>query len=185
MKDAFEALGFERRPALDLDELQERYLRQAALLHPDSEGGNAQAFAEIGGARALLKDPAERLYHLIQLQGGSITPSLVGEVQEMMDLASLLLEAEQRISRLSASRTSLARAVLIGPGRECLGRLEQAEERIRLLLERLDAELQAADRSWPEVPLSELARIATALRFVQKRKQQISESCFQLRNALV
>ncbi len=191
MKDAFAALGFERRPILDCAEIQERYLRQAALLHPDSAGGDALAFAELGTARALLENPAERLYHLIQLQGGENAVSgdhsafsLPNEAHKMMDLAALLLEAHDRVSKLQNSLTPLARAVLIQPGRQCLLRLERAEKDIQLILNSLDKEIRIADGDWPNTSLVKLARIATTFRFVQKRETQISESLFQLRNAL-
>lgn len=182
MKDAFAVLGLEARPTVNLLELQERYLQQAAVLHPDKKGGDAQAFAELGVARVLLEDPAERLYHLIQLQGGSVGSSSVGEAAELMDLTSILLEAEQQISQLRRASTPLAKAAGIYSARACLTRLELAEQRIHLLLERLDGELQMVDHFWPNVSLAELACIATSLRFVRKKQQQISESLFQLRN---
>ncbi len=185
MKDAFAVFGFERRPALDAAKLQERYLRRAAILHPDSAEGDALAFAELGTARAVLEDPAERLSHLIELQGGlngASHPSFASEVAvEMTDLAALLLEAKQGISKIGSALTPLARAVSIQSGHKLLSRLEQAENRIKLLINSLNEKVRSSDRAWPDISLTQLAQLATSLRFVRKRQTQLSEIGFQLR----
>lgn len=186
MKDAFALFGFERRPAVDAAELQERYLQRAAILHPDSAQGDTLAFVELGTARAVLEDPAERLNHLIELQGGlNGGPSFANEViVEMTDLAALLLEANQQISRIANVLTPLARAVSLQSARNLLNRLEQAENRITLLIKSLDEKVESADQSWPDIPLAQLAQLAASLRFARKRRAQISETSFQLRCAL-
>jgi|GEM_PF-1092261 len=188
MKDAFALFGFERRPAVDAAELQERYLRRAAILHPDSAQGDARAFVELGTARAVLEDPAERLNHLIELQGGLkgvSGSSFANEViVEMIDLAALLLEATQEISKIANALTPLARAVSLQSARNLLNRLEGAENRIKLLINSLDEKVETADQTWPDIPLAQLAQLAASLRFARKRRTQISETSFQLRCAL-
>ena len=74
MEDAFSLFGLERRPLIDEAALKEKYLRLAAIRHPDLSGGNDEKFHLLQDAYKTLREPAARLRHLVELEfpGGGI-----------------------------------------------------------------------------------------------------------------
>lgn len=78
MTDAFALLSESRRPWLDADALKSRFLPLSAEVHPDrvhsaSEAEKAAAntrYAELNAAYNTLREPRDRLLHLLELEAG-------------------------------------------------------------------------------------------------------------------
>lgn len=100
LTDCFALLHEQRRPWVDPDSLKQRFHDLAARYHPDrihsasdSEKAAAnQRYAELNAAYQCLRDPKERLAHLLQLESGSL-PSHVHQVPPAT--ADLFIEISQ------------------------------------------------------------------------------------------
>src|SRR5437868_8581649 len=79
MTDNFSLFNEPRRPWLDADLLKQKFLKFSAEVHPDkihnaSDGEKAAAnkrYAELNAAYNCLREPKERLLHLIELELGA------------------------------------------------------------------------------------------------------------------
>ncbi len=72
MRDYFAVLGEPRQPWLDLEKLDQRYRELSLTTHPDRLSGDApgdESFAAVSEAYRVLKDPKQRIQHLLQLEG--------------------------------------------------------------------------------------------------------------------
>ena len=72
MPDHFATLAQPRRPWLDPEALRESFHRAAAQHHPDAAGGTDERFAALNTAHAILREPAARLRHLLELEAPAL-----------------------------------------------------------------------------------------------------------------
>ncbi len=64
--DHFAELGQPRRPSLDADALKDHFHRLTAEHHPDIAGDGGR-FTTLNAAYTVLREPAARLRHLLEL----------------------------------------------------------------------------------------------------------------------
>jgi molecular chaperone HscB len=134
MSNYFEVLGLPRRFAVDLAELERRYLELSRAVHPDRVAGRAadersgaagQAM-DINHAYRTLKRDLPRAEHLLRLEGVSIEdnqPVAPELLTEMLELREELAEAKQAgdsalVSRLERGARERWRAELSELGRD-------------------------------------------------------------------
>src|SRR5438046_1855915 len=68
MTDHFAILEQPRRPWLDPESLKDAFHRLSTMLHPDVRGtGDAARFAALNSAYSVLREPASRVRHLLEL----------------------------------------------------------------------------------------------------------------------
>ena len=115
MTDFFVLLDEPRRPWLEPTSLKAKFLARSAQVHPDhihnaSELAKATAvrrYAELNAAFNCLRDPRERLAHLLQLELGAKPPDL----QQMPDdLVEMFMLVAQLCRQADAFLTEKARA---------------------------------------------------------------------------
>src|SRR5450432_1830636 len=100
MTDHFSVLNEPRRPWLEPEELKQKFLALSATVHPDrshnlSEAEREQAqriCTELNGSYNCLRDPRNRLRHLLELERGS-APTDIQQVPQ--DLMNVLMEVGQ------------------------------------------------------------------------------------------
>jgi molecular chaperone HscB len=150
--DAFDLIGLPRRYALDLAELERRYLERSKVVHPDrvvNASPEARARA-IGDAMALnrayqvLRRPAARAEHLLALRGVAIgeneavPPTLLMEVLELREELDAARGRRDRdaVARIAEGMRARERAELARAG-VALDAADAASgaERARLLAE--------------------------------------------------
>ena len=96
MSDYFELLGLPRRFAVDLAELERRYLELSREVHPDraareEQSGAAGQAMELNQAYRALKRDLPRAEHLLRLEGVTIgdnqtvAPELLAEMLELRE----------------------------------------------------------------------------------------------------
>ena len=134
--DAFEVLGLERGLAVDEESLAKAFREAGRARHPD-HGGSVESFEEAEQAHRLLKDPASRLKHWLELKG--VDGDLRGSIGS--DLMSLFMELGERLQRADAlirerehSSSALAKAMLEGRTQEIRDELEEALAKLEALL---------------------------------------------------
>ena len=102
MLDYFVLLDQPRRPWLDADALKAKFLALSSTTHPDRVHGAAEAevqsatqrYTELNTAHACLRDPKERLHHLLELERGQklfgLQPTPDGVMEWFMQVGELV-----------------------------------------------------------------------------------------------
>jgi curved DNA-binding protein CbpA len=184
--DHFATLRQPRRPWLEPDALKEAFHKLTALQHPDKAGATAD-FAAINAAYGVLREPALRLRHLLQLEAPEVAADTLPTPEKLtepfMRVATLRQAIDAFIQQYERATTPLARALLASEQavlkRDVEKELEALEAAYALSLEALEA----ADREWPgrrSELAAPLAALQQELAHLSKWSSQIRESLFQL-----
>jgi curved DNA-binding protein CbpA len=188
MLDHFATLARTRRPWLDAEVLKEEFHRRSTTLHPDVPGtGDATRFAELNAAYAVLREPATRLRHLLELldpaalKGIAAPPVELGE--EFMVLAGLSRRLDKSREQRAGASAPLALALLAGGEAdlrdEFSALLRRVESATHLVLE----EVRMLDATWSgtdPTELEALARCAHRLAYLTRWLAQTREVLFKL-----
>jgi len=148
--DFFAVMGLRRRLDVDLQALEATFHRLSREVHPDfhqhkpaeeRERLLAQS-ALVNGAYRTLRDFHERVAYLIELEGGEALkpkapPELLADVLETQEL----LEERRAAGRVGADHPLALRVA-------------QEADRIRVRLDRLEADLQARAVEWDDLESS-------------------------------
>jgi curved DNA-binding protein CbpA len=189
MPDYFAILQQPRRPWLDSEALKERFHRQTAELHPDVAGGGDDGFfAALNASYTVLRDPASRLRHLLELEAPErlapprdIPPALA---DLFMRIAGFRRALDIFSKKESAASSALARALLAGERLE----LSQQGGSVRASLEAAYdvamATLRAIDSDWQKDPrpsdaAEHLAALHHQIAYLSKWRSQLTEALFQ------
>lgn len=192
MTDYFALLGQPRRPWLDAEALKQEFFARSSKAHPDRIHGGSeterqfanQRSSELNTAYACLREPRDRLRHLLELELGR-KPSELQDIPEsfaslFMEVASVCREADGFITRQAAITSPLLRAQSVMEVHEWIDRLLTFQRRIAGLQDELLAELRESDARWSEAGdhntlLLNLERICRWLGFFGRWHSQIQE----------
>lgn len=192
MTDYFALLGQPRRPWLDAEALKQAFFTLSSEAHPDRVHGGTeterqsanQRSSELNIAYACLREPRDRLRHLLELELGR-KPSDLQDIPEsfaslFMEVASVCREADGFITRQAAITSPLLRAQSVTEVHEWMDRLMTFQRRISELQNELLAELRTLDARWSEAItrntlLRDLERICRWLGFFGRWHSQIQE----------
>ncbi len=201
MTDYFALLDEPRRPWVDPELLKAKFLARAAELHPDRVHGAgepkkaaaAQRYVELNSAFNCLREPKDRLRHLLELELGR-KPEDLQEIPT--DLADLFIEVAQLCRQANAFLAERARVGspvlrvrLFERGQEWAERLGAMQGRVGERQEKLVRELQVLNAEWNETPgktsaraplLRRLEEIHRLLSFYTRWNSQIQEAIVQL-----
>jgi curved DNA-binding protein CbpA len=180
--DAFALFDFERRPLIDEGTLKERYLRLAANRHPDAPGGDDEDFHLLQEAYRVLREPATRLRHLIDLEFPNHVPASghAPHAELFLRAGSAVQVARAVSQRFEKASSALARALLSPEIAEALRQIREACEAVRKADDELADELKALDARWPDVSPDELSALASSFKFLARWQAQLSEWEFRL-----
>ena len=193
-EDFFTALGVERRPWLEPEQVKERFHALSREQHPDQQAGGSTGetdavFARLNAAQAALRDPKARLRGLLEIEFPHVKVSGPAAVPgTLADLFAPTLELLQQIDALLAKKagasSGLARALL---AREELVLQEAAQARLGEL-ETLHAsalaELREFDARWerprPPDAAERLHDFYQRFAYLSRWTEQLRERLFQL-----
>ena len=187
MTDHFATLALPRRPWLEPEEIKVAFHRLAAERHPDSPGGEAEAFARTNAAWQILREPASRLRHLLALEfpaldlaSTQLPPALA---DAFMDIAALLRVLEDFRRRKAAASGALASALLADDRGKLERRVSAALALIDAIIARAHDEVRTIDTSWPQrddTTADRLFALQRELTFAEKWSAQLREGLFTL-----
>lgn len=199
MTDHFAALGLPRRPWLDEDAVKAAFHQRSATVHPDrvhqADAATRRAaeehYAALNAAQQCLREPRERLAHLIQLERGrkpgdchNLPPSVMGLFAEV---GAALRETEAARREKQAAASAVARARVMAAALPQMERLEALQSRLRDHRDSLLAETRHLDAGWPtgDVPpsaaqLDAVERLYHQLGFVDRWLAQLRERMVQV-----
>lgn len=197
MIDYFALLGQPRRPWLEPDTLKSEFVTRAAATHPDRihDGTEAERqrangrTAELNSAYSCLREPRDRLKHLLELEIGC-RPTDLQEIPQssaelFMRIASTCREADAFIKRHAAITSPLLRAQNAAEVHKWMNRLAELHKHVSGLQEGGLAELRTLDVKWEAVDaraalLPELERICRLLGFFGRWQGQVQERMSRL-----
>ena len=184
MNDHFALLGQPRRPWLDREVLKEAFHRRSAELHPDvPTTGDAARFAELNAAFTVLRDPAARLRHLLEL---TVSDSVIGHAPPPAELGEFFMRfgaLKQRINALSAKHAAagspLSRALLAGEEAALRHEVTTIRHDLSSALAVAERELRSLDENWGEAGIGDLAKLYQRFAYLGRWLEQAAEAALR------
>jgi DnaJ-domain-containing protein 1 len=198
MTDYFKLLEQPRRPWLDADSLKQTFLARSAQLHPDRVHNAPEAerqaagerYAELNAAYQCLREPKERLRHLLELESGARSPDIQQVPPELtepfFEIGRLCREADTLIAEKEKITSPILLARLFERGAERTEQLLAMQRKIGDDREKLTAELKGLNAAWESptastpLPLARLEEIRRRLGYFARWSEQIQERIVKL-----
>jgi hypothetical protein len=203
MIDSFALLNEVRRPWLDPDVLREKFLALSSDAHPDRvhsalPADQAQAtsrYSELNAAYNTLREPKERLLHLLELEAGKpkdvqrIPP---GTMDLFVEVGQICRDVDAFLASRGNVTSPLMKVQLFQQAMEWEEKLKAFQRRINTRRDELAAELQRMNEAWygaPAVgsaeratalPLERLEQIYRFLSYISRWSEQMQERTLQL-----
>jgi molecular chaperone HscB len=174
--DCFAIFGLPRKLWIEMEALEQKFLKLSWKLHPDNFVNGTETerelslkrSSELNDAYRTLRDPVGRVEHLLAIEGArkegehkqQAPPELLEEVFELNESLDELREARASGGDLAALKT----------------RLESAEKSFQEKLGEVDTHLQAAAREWDAALQSDAAtrkRVMAKLNDLLNRRSYI------------
>ena len=201
MTDYFALLDEPRRPWIDPEALKRKFLTMSALAHPDRAHNSdeshraaaAQSYAELNSAYNCLRDPKERLAHLLQLELGTKPQDLqtmpADLAEKFLEVAQLCRQADAFLVEKARVKSPLLQVQLFERGQQWVQKLNELQGRLAAHHANLIQRLEALDAEWGTAPANSAARTETLRRleelyrllsFFSRWTAQIQERLVQL-----
>ena len=194
--DYFALLNEPRRPWLDPELLKTKFLARSSEAHPDRHHSAGEAeksaatrgFTELNAAYNCLREPKDRLLHLLQLEGGGKPAALQNVPSKTMDfyveIARICREADAFLAERNKTTSPLLRVQMFERGTEWTEKLQTLQKKLNDRREELTQELKSMNRAWepPDQsrPLDRLEELQRHFSFIARWAEQIQERIVQL-----
>jgi DnaJ-domain-containing protein 1 len=163
-EDYFSLLQQPRLPWLDEKAVQAKFLALSAEAHPDRlRDGTAadyslatQRFSALNGAWTCLRDPKERLRHLLELEQGS-KPGLLERLPAahadfFFRLGDLCREVDRFLAEKAKATSPLLKVQRFQETMDWTSRLQQLQGTVQTRITALDAQLRELNQAWEAAP---------------------------------
>lgn len=204
MIDCFALLDEPRRPWLDIDALKEKFITLSAATHPDrfhtasaAERDDAsRRYAELNTAHARLREPKDRLAHLLELEQGRPAANIQSVPDDATELffqvGQLCREVDQFLADRAQVTSPLLKVQSFERGLALTDRISQLQQTLQQRHDALDAELQSLNPAWQaappagspdraaHLPLARVEQIYRALSFTARWRAQLQDRFVQL-----
>jgi DnaJ-domain-containing protein 1 len=202
MTDNFALLDEPRRPWLDAAALKEKFLARSAQVHPDrvhqapeaERIAASQRYAELNSAYNCLREPVERLRHLLELELGAKPAAIHRAPAEIMDssfeVGQLCREVDFFLVKNAAVTSPILKVAWFERAQEWSEKLKALGQGINARRAGLLAELAAMNPAWESaqaagvdragLPLERLEEIYRRLSYLARWSEQIQERTVQL-----
>lgn len=191
MTDYFALLGEVRQPWLDEEALKSKFFAVSAAVHPDRTHTLPEAerqaahdrYTALNVAYNCLREPKDRLRHLLELQTGHKPPQVQQAPPELADLffeiGKATHAADDFLKRKAAIASPLLVVNLFDESQRISGRLSELLDDVARRREKLEAELQTLNTHWQQ-KLDRLEPIQQTLSYLHRWKEQLQERIVQL-----
>ena len=204
MTDSFFLLSEPRRPWLDADALKAKFLPLSGATHPDrfhdaseAEKQTATArYAELNAAYSTLREPRDRLLHLLELELGAKPKDVQrippGTMDLFVEVGQLCRDVDAFLAQRGNVTSPLLKVQMFERGMEWTDKLQALQQRINAKREELTGEIQQLNAVWesapavgsPErlaaLPLERLEQIYRVFSYIARWSEQIQERNVQL-----
>jgi len=193
MLDEFAILQQPRRPWLDPEALKERFHRLTAEHHPDVSGAGGEGqFAAMNSAYNVLREPASRLRHLLELEA----PEKLKAPQQIpnafadlfMKIAGFRRGLDAFQQKSAAASTALAKALIAEERFEWSEKGSAIRAELESAYEAALADLESANAAWDATPrpvdlFDRLAGLQHRFAYLSKWRSQVAEALFQFESS--
>ncbi len=197
MTDFFALLDEPRRPWLEPEPLKQKFLALSTTVHPDrvhnlgeAERAAAQErYTEFNAAYNCLREPKERVHHLLQLELGELPKDVQRIPADLMDLSLEIgqrcREADLFLAEKAKATSPLLQVKMFERGHELVDKLRPVRERVDAFTERLNEELKQIDTAWqsngsrPEL-LKRLEEVYRLFGYFNRWQSQLQERAVRL-----
>ena len=194
MTDNFALLNEPRRPWIDCESLKQKFLALSSQVHPDrvhqslpEERKAADArYAELNTAYNCLREPKDRLRHLLEPELGKKPDDIQNIPPDLMDFAFEIGRVCKGADALLAEKSNVTSAILkvqfFERGQERVEQLNALQRRINGQRDVLLTELEAMNSAWESEahPLQRLEEIYRLLGYFARWSEQLQERVVQL-----
>ncbi|MDB6017938.1 MAG: hscB [Pedosphaera sp.] len=202
MSDNFALLNEPRRPWIDVDQLKQKFLALSTGIHPDrthnaptaERQAAAQRYSDLNAAYNCLREPKERLRHLLELELGETPVDIQRIPPGMMDaffeVGRLCKETDAFLAEKAGVTSPLMKVKLFERGQEWTEKLMALQQTISARRNELLAELQGMNPAWESapqtksphgnLPLKRLEEIYRLLSYFARWSEQLQERIVQL-----
>ncbi|MEI7731794.1 MAG: hypothetical protein WCO56_19635 [Verrucomicrobiota bacterium] len=203
MTNYFTLLGEAPRPFVDGDALKSRFMELFTSLHPDRTHGASeveklqanQRYAELNAALNCLKEPRDRLLHLLELELGAKPADIQrippGTMELFMEVGQLCRDVDTFIAERGKVTSPMLKVQMFERGMAWTDTLTGLQQKINAKREELNQELRALNVVWesapptgPErlkaLPLERLEQMYRVYSYIQRWTGQIQERVVQL-----
>ena len=204
MTDNFALLDEPRLPWIDPDSLKQKFFPLSAPFHPDRVHGGTDAeklsanqrYAELNAAYNCLREPKERLLHLLELElgkkPGDIQKIPPGTMDLFVEVGQTCREVDTFLAEKATVTSPLLKVQLFERGQEWSDQLNALQQKINLKRDELSTELRAMNLIWenaPKIespdrivalPLKRLEQIYRVFSYIARWSEQIQERVVQL-----
>jgi curved DNA-binding protein CbpA len=160
MTDYFALLKEQRRPWIDPDLLKQKFLALSAEVHPDRVHGAPESekraaqerYTELNAAYNRLREPKERLAHLLELETGAKPKQVQNVPPDLMDafmeITNVCRGADAFLAEKAATTSPLLKLQLFEQGQEWTEKLMTLQKKINSWREELMGRLKSIDTDW-------------------------------------
>jgi DnaJ-domain-containing protein 1 len=204
MIDSFSILNEPRRPFLDPEALKQKFLALSSHAHPDrvhsaspEEKERATArYADLNAAYNILREPRERLLHLLELEAGARPKDVQRIPPGTMDLfvhvGQLCRDVDAFLAHRSKVTSPLAKVQVFQEGMEWTDKLQALQQRVNDMRAELARELEQMNAAWQAapplgaserpaaLPLERLEQVYRVFSYIARWSEQIQERTVQL-----
>ncbi|MSU57838.1 MAG: hypothetical protein EXS35_06595 [Pedosphaera sp.] len=170
MTDYFALFNEPRRPWLDVEALKQKFFSRSATVHPDrvhqaneaERNAADQRYKELNAAFNCLREPRDRLRHLLELESGA-KPADLQEVpahlaEVCMAVGRLCREADVFHAEQQKITSALLRAQRFPEGQELTDRLMDLQKAIAGQQELVLTQIKSLDDRWNQSSRDATAR---------------------------
>jgi len=141
--DYFALFGESRRPWLDPDQLKAKFIALSQEIHPDRTHGSSaeekqraqDRYTELNRAYQTLREPKDRLAHLLELETGLKPTAIQTAPEELMkvflQIGTVCRETDQFIEHKKTVTSPLLQVDLFGRAQELTARIQQLQQDVR------------------------------------------------------
>ena len=196
MTDFFALLGQPRQPWLDEDALKTAFHDTSFSLHPDrfhtaDDAARAEAgriYAELNSAYQCLREPKDRLAHLIELESGRKPGGIQSVPAEAMELfakvGQLCRETDVFLVERAKATSPMLKVRQFERGLEWTDKIQMLMKSLNEQREELHAKLRSMNESWVggsmAALLPVLGEIHSRLSYLNRWMAQLQERFTQL-----
>jgi DnaJ-domain-containing protein 1 len=164
MTDYFALLQEPRCPWLDPEAIKAKFLQLAETSHPDrihgaSDFDKAQAnqrFMELTAGHNCLREPKDRLLHLIELERGQRPPGIESVPADLMELffqiGQVSREVDDFLLERAKVRSPLLKVQMFERGLEWTDKLSQVQQGLNVRRRELEEKLKEMNAVWEAAP---------------------------------
>ncbi|MBM3830923.1 MAG: hypothetical protein FJ406_10360 [Verrucomicrobia bacterium] len=203
MTDCFALLDEPLRPWLDADALKAKFLARSAEVHPDRVHSASEVeriaaqerYTALNAAFTTLREPKDRLHHLLELELGAKPGGLQSTPPELTDLffevGRLCRDVDFFLLEKDRADSPLLKVKMFQRAMDWTNQLNALQARLSAKRSELDAELTAMNALWAAAPAEPEARRATlplprleqlyrTISFLSRWSAQLQERVMQL-----